>query len=759
MVAVEQAVAGPLCSRHLADLGADVVKVERPGGGDFARSYDSVVHGWSTHFVWLNRGKRSVELDLKSAAGRAALRALLQQADVLISNLGQGALERIVDLEQVRAGNPGLVSCAISGYGPDGPYAGRKAFDLLVVGEAGVTLSTGTPDQPAKPGVSLADLAGGIYAMAAVTAALLERSRTGIGGHVDIALFDVMVEWMMPLLLAEEVSGRTVPPAGMHHATITPYGPYRCADGRLVNIAVQNDAQWQRLCRYVLRDDELADSAELATNAGRLAHRAQCETRVQQGIGSMGAAELEAALTDADVPWGRLNTAHDVLAHPQLDGADRWDTVVLPGAGEVRVVADPFRFRGRARSRGSSVPVIGGDTAAVLAGLGPAADSDPGEDRAGGVSGPVGTGRTDSSPGTAGGVVGREATGRSARSDGRKGSTVDSSSVGWGIVGLGRVAGSDIAPAINAAGNSRLVGVVSRDAGRAKQFAQTHGAQSAYDDYDRLLADPDVDVVYIATPNALHADQAVAAARAGKHVLCDKPLATSVAEAERVVAQCAAAGVQLGITFQTRNIEGMHRIREVVASGEIGRVVLAEVEMSPGRTLLKGWRTDPSMAGLGTTNNLGVHAYDLLRYLLGSEVVEVCAAFGYEPGLELDTLSLALLRFDNDALAYVNVNQATPHHRPDLVVHGTTGRILGTNVTRSGLHGEVQILGSDGEQRFAVDSSDCFRATVGNFADAVLSGHPVSPSGLDGLASVRLVDAIAAAAHDKRTVQVGGGSS
>ena len=328
-------------------------------------------------------------------------------------------------------------------------------------------------------------------------------------------------------------------------------------------------------------------------------------------------------------------------------------------------------------------------------------------------------------------------------------------SVGWGIVGLGRIAGTEIAPAIGSLPNSKLVGVVSRDAARANEFADQHGAQSAYDDYDELLANPEVDAVYIATPNSLHAGQAIAASRAGKHVLCDKPLATSIADAERVVAECDAAGVRLGITFQTRNHQGMAEIRDILASGEIGRVVLAEVEMSPGRTLLKGWRTDPSLAGVGTTNNVGVHAYDLLRYLLGAEVVEASAAFGVEPGFELDTVSLALLRFDNGALAYVNVNQVTPYPQPDLVVHGTEGRVLGTNVTRPGLQGEVSVIGRSGEKRFAVNTAGCFRMTVGNFADAVLSGRPVTPSGLDGLSSVRLVDALAAAASEKRTVQLG----
>ena len=325
-------------------------------------------------------------------------------------------------------------------------------------------------------------------------------------------------------------------------------------------------------------------------------------------------------------------------------------------------------------------------------------------------------------------------------------------SIGWGIVGLGRVAGSEIAPAIGSLANSRLVGVASRDAARAKEFADQHGAAWAYDDVDRLLADPDVDAVYIATPNALHADQAVAAASAGKHVLCDKPMATSVADAERVVAACDEAGIQLGITFQTRYHQGMAEIRDIVASGEIGRVVLAQVEMSPGRTLLKGWRNDPALAGAGTTNNVGVHAYDLLRFLLQAEVVEAQGALAVEPGLELDTVSLALLRFDGDVLAFVNVNQATPYHLPDMVLQGSEGRILGRNVTRPGLRGEVQVIGRNGERTFETDTSGCYAATVGAFADAVLSGRPVSPSGLDGLSSVRLVDALVTSAREKRTV-------
>ena len=225
VVALEQAVAAPLCSRHLADLGADVIKVERVDGGDFARGYDSFVHGMASHFVWLNRGKRSVALDVKDARGRAALLALTDTADVLVSNLGAGALDRIVPDAELAARNPRLIRCAISGYGPSGPYRDRKAYDLIVQGEAGVTASTGEPGHPAKPGVSLADLAGGIYAAAGILAALHARERTGRGEQVHIAMFDVLVEWMAPLLLAYREAGIDLPPACTRHATITPVRP------------------------------------------------------------------------------------------------------------------------------------------------------------------------------------------------------------------------------------------------------------------------------------------------------------------------------------------------------------------------------------------------------------------------------------------------------------------------------------------------------------------------------------------------------
>jgi 1,5-anhydro-D-fructose reductase (1,5-anhydro-D-mannitol-forming) len=324
--------------------------------------------------------------------------------------------------------------------------------------------------------------------------------------------------------------------------------------------------------------------------------------------------------------------------------------------------------------------------------------------------------------------------------------------IGWGIVGTGRIAGAEIAPAVAAATNSTLSGVVSRDAGRAREFAERHGAASAYADYRALLEDAAVDAVYIATPNALHADQVIAAAEAGKHVLCDKPLATTVADAERAVAACAAAGVRLGVTFQTRHHEGMREIRELLAGGEIGSVRLVQIEMGPGRRLPQNWRTDPRLAGVGLMNNLGVHAYDLLRYLLGSEVVEATAVVDVEPGFEVDTLALALLRFADGALAYVNANQSVPNPQQNLAVYGTEGTVVGRNVTRPDLTGSISVTRHDGTVEREVSSAGAYLATVESFADAVLEGRDPSPSGLDGLRVAEVTDALARSVRERRSV-------
>jgi itaconate CoA-transferase len=363
VVALEQAVAAPLCSRHLHDLGADVVKVERPDGGDFSRHYDDAVSGLSANFVWLNHGKRSVALDLRSEEGRAALQRLLADADVFVHNLGPGAVERLgFGFEPVHATNPRLVWCAISGYGADGPLRDRKGFDLLLQGEAGILAVTGTRDSPAKVGIALGDTAAGIYAASAILAVLYERERTGVGRRIDISLFDCLAEWVSyPALLV--ANGREFTPAGAHHARIVPYGPYRCGDGRLVNLAVQNDGQWRRLCSAV-GYPEWADEARWATMGGRFADREALEAALESALAEWTSDEALARLDAADVPVGSVNDLADVVAHPQLVERGRW--VEQDSAnGPVRVITHPFDIEGMPRRRGR-IPELGEDTDAVL---------------------------------------------------------------------------------------------------------------------------------------------------------------------------------------------------------------------------------------------------------------------------------------------------------------------------------------------------------------------------------------------------------
>jgi predicted dehydrogenase len=324
--------------------------------------------------------------------------------------------------------------------------------------------------------------------------------------------------------------------------------------------------------------------------------------------------------------------------------------------------------------------------------------------------------------------------------------------IGWGIVGTGRVADTSVAPGIAKLPDAELVASVGRDPAKARAFAQQHGGR-AYDTYEELLADDAVDVVYVATPNALHADQVVAAAQAGKHVFADKPLATSSADAEHAVAACEAAGVKLGINFQTRHHEGVGEVRAAIRDGAIGDVLIVECEVSPGLGPLKGWRTDPQLAGLGTINNLGVHAYDLLRYLTGSEIDEVTVLTNVGREDELETIALALLRFDDGTLGYVNANQAVPDYRPDLAIYGSAGRIVGQSVTRPFIErGSFAIRSGDDERTIEVQTKDAFDRSVAAFNDAVLRGTEPNPSGVDGLRSVQLTEAMARSAREGRTV-------
>jgi itaconate CoA-transferase len=364
IIAVEHAVAAPLCSRHLSEMGAEVIKIERPITGDFARAYDDFVLGEASHFAWLNRGKKSVVLDLKSVVGKQQLLRLLESADVLISNLAPGAFERIIsdaELDQIKP----LIRCHISGYGPEGPYSDRKAYDLLVQGEAGVIASTGTETSKARPGISVADLAGGVYALAAISAALLERTRTGRGQRIDISLFDSLAEWMSPLLLANKYTGATPAPAGRGHASITPYGPYPTADGSEVQIAVQNDGQWHRLCIEVLNREDLSENASLGTNSGRIENRAFVEQEVTRSFRAIRLDRAIELLALADVPYGIMRDVPEVIHHPQLVDRGRWVSAISQAGKRFEALLPPF-LKSSAQLGERKVPSLGEHTAEIL---------------------------------------------------------------------------------------------------------------------------------------------------------------------------------------------------------------------------------------------------------------------------------------------------------------------------------------------------------------------------------------------------------
>lgn len=322
---------------------------------------------------------------------------------------------------------------------------------------------------------------------------------------------------------------------------------------------------------------------------------------------------------------------------------------------------------------------------------------------------------------------------------------------GWGLVGTGRIADDRILPGINACPGNRLVAVVSREQQRAEAFAKKFGAENAYTSYDEMLRNPEVSVVAVHTPNALHAEQVIAAARAGKHVFCDKPLATTVADAERMVAECEKAGVKLGMNFHNRFMQCFIDTKAVIESGELGEVQLVQIEASPGArpgAMLASWRVDPAMAGLGTTMSIGVHAYDILRFLLSSEVETVTALFDTPRGVMEET-NLSTLQFANGVMAQVNVNEKARYPYNDFVIHATKGRITGKGLTRSRAGGELQVLTADGKtRRTEYAAMNAHAASVAGFTRALLEGLEPSPSGLDGLRSMQLTEAMARSAWD-----------
>jgi itaconate CoA-transferase len=367
VVSVEQAVAAPFATRQLADLGARVIKVERPGPGDFARHYDTSVKGLASYFVWLNRGKQSLSLDIKSTAGRSVLDRLIDGADVFVQNLAPGAAARMgLTAEVLRARDQRLIVCDISGYAPGGPFGDRRAYDLLIQCETGLLSVTGTRDAPAKAGISVADIAGGMYAFSSILAALYARERTGAGAALQVSLFESLTEWMAQPMYYAMYTG--VPPArtGTSHATIAPYGTFRTGGGGAVQLGVQNDREWHRLCARVLGRPELADDPRFATNAARVAARAELDREIEAALSTHSAAGVIALLDAAQIANARLNTVGDLLAHPQLE--HRWTEMSSP-AGPIRTLPFPVSDGGAEPAFGP-IPAVGEHTDAILAELG-----------------------------------------------------------------------------------------------------------------------------------------------------------------------------------------------------------------------------------------------------------------------------------------------------------------------------------------------------------------------------------------------------
>jgi crotonobetainyl-CoA:carnitine CoA-transferase CaiB-like acyl-CoA transferase len=368
VVALEQAVAAPFCSRQMADLGADVIKVERPDGGDFSRSYDQDLHGLSSHFAWLNRGKRSITLDLKQPDGHKVFAKLLERADIFVHNLAPGSVERLgFGYDEVRERHPGMIWCAISGYGPDGPYRGKKAYDLLVQAESGVVSLTGSPTEPAKVGVSIADIAAGLYAYSSILAALLNRQRTREGERIDISMFECLAEWMMPALYVFLGTGRIPERAGLRHSSIVPYGAYACQDGS-VNFAIQNQREWRRFCEQVIALPDVTDDERFATNADRFRNRAELESLIERVFSVLTKSEALARLERAEIASGAVNDVSAVVAHPQMAARERWVSADSP-AGPIPALLPPHNLRNAPPMIGR-VPALGEHTQEILAELG-----------------------------------------------------------------------------------------------------------------------------------------------------------------------------------------------------------------------------------------------------------------------------------------------------------------------------------------------------------------------------------------------------
>jgi len=363
VVAIEQAVAVPFATRQLADLGARVIKIERPGTGDFARGYDTTVHGLSSHFVWLNRSKQSLTLDLKRVEAREVLARLLARADVFVQNLAPGAADRIgLGARDLRAAHPGLIVCSVSGYGSTGPYAGKKAYDLLIQSEAGLLSITGTPDTPSKVGLSIADIAGGMYTYSGILTALLQRLRTGEGAVLDVSLLDALGEWM-GYALYYTMGGTAPARTGASHATIAPYGPYKTQDGQVI-FGLQTTREWVTFSTHVLQRPELGADERFQSNQLRVEHREAMNAEIDGVLGKLPTVEVVSRLDAAQIANARLNSMEEFIRHPQLAGRGNWRQVESPN-GPIPALLPPVRMEGVEPVMGA-IPALGQHTDEIL---------------------------------------------------------------------------------------------------------------------------------------------------------------------------------------------------------------------------------------------------------------------------------------------------------------------------------------------------------------------------------------------------------
>ncbi|HWS76506.1 MAG TPA: CaiB/BaiF CoA-transferase family protein [Quisquiliibacterium sp.] len=369
VLAFEHAVAAPVCTRHLADLGARVIKIERPGAGDFARGYDKRVNGLSSYFAWANRSKESLTLDIKHPDARPILDGLIERADVIVQNLAPGAAARLgLSFEALSPKHPRIVVCDVSGYGADGPYRDKKAYDLMVQAEAGLLSVTGTPESMARAGFSAADTSAGMYAYSSVLAALLLRERTGKGSHIDVAMFETLTEWMGNPMYYTYGGQPPAPRTGAFHPSVVPYGPFTMGDGRTVMMGLQNEREWATFCREVIRDPGLEKDPRFASNTLRTENRVALESLIVEVFGKLTAGELEERLDRSNLATARVNTPADLWQHPQLQARGRWREVASP-VGPVASLLPPGS-NSAFEPRMDPIPALGQHTDAILAELG-----------------------------------------------------------------------------------------------------------------------------------------------------------------------------------------------------------------------------------------------------------------------------------------------------------------------------------------------------------------------------------------------------